>query len=156
MTDAPLPPPRSDMTFADRDMFSELTEGAFYSPPGVYGMEIRDIGFGKRTGGRVGVQIFRASGDVADPPLWHMHDLDIQIGYIISGWILYEFEGLGVVRVEAGTAIRHLPRNRLRVLDRSSDFEGIWVKSPAEDVVTLFPVDDTGGYGEVIYTHTES
>lgn len=156
MTDLPLPPPRPDMTFADSDMFSELTHDAFYSPPGVSGMEIRDIGFGKRTNGRVGAQIFRATGEAADPPLWHMHDLDIQIGYIISGWILYEFEGLGVVRVEAGTAIRHLPRNRLRVLDRSPDFEGIWVKSPAIDVVTLFPADEAGEYGEVLYTHTES
>lgn len=91
-------------------------------------LEVRNLGFGVPTGGAVGMQVFRANGQKASgAPVWHMHDLQVHVGYITKGWALYEFEGLGEVKVEAGTGICHLPCSRMRLLDRSPDFEGVWV-----------------------------
>ena len=141
-----LPPMSADLNLASEAQFNRIEPDSFVRPPGLPGMEVRNIGFGELGGGKVAAQIFRAcDGWSALSLVWHMHDLDLQIGYVISGWLRYEMEGLGEVLVEAGTAIYHIPRNRFRILDRSSDFEGIWFKVPATDVVTAFVPDGTGG-----------
>lgn len=146
MTDVPLPPRTSDMNVQPLDHFKPLDVDSFHSLPGLEGFEVRDLQIGVLNGGRAGVQIFRAAKEpMPGPGIWHMHDLDIQIGYIIRGWVLYEFDGSGEVKAEAGTVINHMPRCRLRILDRSPDYEGIWVKSPSHDVVTAFPYDEASG-----------
>jgi hypothetical protein len=151
----PLPPRGEDMNLATPDLFKPVRPDSFIAIPGLDGLEIRDLGFGELSDGAIGAQIFRATGgDVESAKMWHMHDLSYQLGYVYKGWALYEFEGIGPIRIEAGTAIYHLPRNRLRVLDRSADFEGIWIKLPARDVVTAFPFDEASqSYGEVRMTH---
>ena len=155
MAEAPLPPAAADMNFATPDLFKPLTSDSFKSVPGLEGLEVRDLGFGELSGGAIGAQVFRAS-PIPSPlsAVWHMHNLTFQIGYVTRGWILYEFEGVGQVRIEAGGAIFHRPRNRLRMLDRSSDFEGLWIKGPAQDTVTAFPFDEEAGeYREVTFVH---
>lgn len=133
-----LPPLSADMTLARQDLFLPEAEDSFVDVPGL-GLQVRDLGLGALSGGAMAGQVFRASPDgMPRPGHWHMHELVYQIGYITRGWALYEFEGVGTQRFERGTGIYHLPRNRLRVLDCSADFEGVWIKSPARDRITVF------------------
>ena len=129
------------MTLAN---FRSSSEAEYVTIPGQEGMEVRDLGLGAPSEGVVaGIVVRAAAGHTHAAGPWHMHNLALQVGYIISGWIDYEFEGVGRIRVQAGTAIYHLPRNRLRILDRSDDFEGVWIKGPAKDEAVLYTPGDT-------------
>jgi quercetin dioxygenase-like cupin family protein len=157
MSVPPLPPRAPDMNIAKIEHFSFLKDATFEKPPSGNGLETRDLGFAKISGGQVGVAVVRASGESCEPTLWHMHNLELQVGYIVKGWMKYEVDGLGEVTVEAGTGIYHVPRTRMRMLACSPDFEGIWVKMPPQDTVTLFiPDEDTQEYEAVEFENSLS
>ncbi len=150
MDDPPLPPRRPDMTLARPELFNAETADSFKRVAGFDGVEIRDLGLGALSGGALAGQVFRCAHPRTPlPGTWHMHDLAFQIGFITRGWGLYEFEGVGRLKLEAGASIFHLPRNRLRMLDCSDDFEGLWLKSSDRDRITAFiPDAATGAWSE--------
>ncbi len=159
MSHEPMLPPLVDVNIATENLFIPLAPNSFHIVPGDGGLEVRDVGLGVVSNGEVVAQVFRSTGDKpTEIGVWHMHNrLSLQIGYIIKGWLLYEFEGLGEMKVEAGTVIYHQPRTRLRVLGRSPDFEGIWIKGPSEDHVTFFEFDhDSEAYKESEAIHTSA
>ena len=147
----PLSPAPPGAQVPTHEHFRREAEGDFALVPGL-GIMVRDLGVGALSGGKVGLQVMRAVGamDEAMSWVWHEHNLELQIGYIFKGWIDYEFEGFGRIRLEAGTVVVHLPRNRLRVLGRADDFEGIWIKSPLEDEVRLHIPDAESGTYKVV------
>ena len=61
---------------------------------------------------------------------WHWHEWGFQIGYITKGWAVYEFEGVGVVKVEAGDFLFQPSNSRHRELNSSDDFEGVEITLP--------------------------
>ena len=72
----------------------------------------RDLGIGSATNGAVGAVISRSSdpGQNVDVTTgWHYHICDLQVFYIIRGWIDIEFEGTGVLRLEAGSCVNIPP-----------------------------------------------
>jgi hypothetical protein len=155
MTLPPLPTPTDSMNFMTAENFDLPGPDNFQAAP-MGEMEFRNLKFDRLSGGKVAAQIVRAMGPLTENvSVWHMHHLDFHLGYIIKGWIAYEFERLGEVRLEAGAGIFHLPRSRMRVIDRSPDFEGIWIKTPAEDEVSLFIFDeDDREYNEVNFVNS--
>ena len=127
--DAPLPPIRDDMQLARAEHFDHLKPDSFKSHSG--SLEIRNTEFSRITGGLVGVKVFRSMGaTVARGIPWHWHELGMHISYVIKGWAVFEFEGVGVVRLEAGTLIHQPPFNRHRELEQSEDFEVIEITLP--------------------------
>lgn len=145
-SDPKLPPLELGDNLANERMFNILTDTSFGSVLGSEHMEVRDLGFADNGDGGISMVIFRSTGiPMSAPSIWHMHDIDYHLGYIIRGWAEYEFEGLGRRRVEAGTAIHHAVRNRMRVIELSDDFEGLWIKRPHVDKVAVFaPVEGEG------------
>lgn len=144
--DLPVPSDGKSVNLADPSMFIELTSDSYVNVPPL-GLQVRDLGLAGLTNGLLAAQAVRASPDYDTlPGHWHMHDLKLQVGYVVSGWVTYEFDGVGVKRFDRGACIVHVPRNRLRMLAVSPDFEGIWFKNPNQEVVTFWqyqPDDDT-------------
>jgi hypothetical protein len=50
---------------------------------------------------------------------------------VLKGWVLFEYEGVGKVKMKAGSCFYQPPRIRHRELGHSRDLEMIEVVSPA-------------------------
>jgi mannose-6-phosphate isomerase-like protein (cupin superfamily) len=62
---------------------------------------------------------------------WHLHHTNFQMVYVIKGWIDFEYEEKGLVRLEAGTCVFQPPEIRHRELGHSEDLEIVEVVMPA-------------------------
>ncbi len=151
--EAPLPPADARMLMAEAEMFSVETPDSYHEVPGFEGLEIRPLQHvEKYTDGKWGgVILRRIPGTLFKRTAWHMHKLDMQCSYIVRGWIIMELEGLGRVRLEAGTSLIQPPLNRHRVLDASDDLVGIELNTPANFPTTVWLWDDEKQeYGTVV------
>ena len=93
--------------------------------------EYRDLGIEAATQGRVVAHVIRAAQgkDFSSQP--HRHRTQFQMVYILKGWIEFEYEGQGVVRLEAGSGVHQPPGIRHRELGHSDDIEMLEVVLPA-------------------------
>lgn len=93
--------------------------------------EYRDLGIKKATEGRVAAHVIRAAAgtDFSSQP--HTHQTEFQLVYILKGWIEFEYEGQGVVRLEAGSCVHQPPNIRHRELGHSDDIEMLEIVLPA-------------------------
>lgn len=99
--------------------------------------EYRELGVPGATGGAFGAHVIRAvPGDGARPE-WHLHELDFQFVYVLKGWVEFEYEDVGQVRLEAGSSVVQPPRVRHRELRHSDDVEMLEITSPAEFVTLV-------------------
>jgi quercetin dioxygenase-like cupin family protein len=85
--------------------------------------EYRDLGLKQATDGRVVAHVIRAAGGTEFSSQPHLHDTQFQFVYVLKGWIEFEYEGQGVVRLEAGSSVYQPPRIRHRELGHSPDVE---------------------------------
>jgi quercetin dioxygenase-like cupin family protein len=94
--------------------------------------EYRDLGIARATGGRVVAHVIRAcaGADFVGRP--HLHDTQFQFVYVLRGWVEFEYEGQGVVRLEAGSSVYQPPRIRHRELGHSADLELLEIVMPAD------------------------
>ena len=68
----------------------------------------------------------------------HYHDVDLQLVYVLRGWIKSEFEGEGEVTMREGSCWLQPPRIKHSVLDYSDDCEVLEIILPANfETVTL-------------------
>ena len=67
--------------------------------------EYRDRGIKSATGGRVDVHVIRAAAGENFSSQPHLHNTEFQLVYILKGWIEFEYEAQGVVRLEAGSCV---------------------------------------------------
>ena len=93
--------------------------------------EYRDLGIKRATQGKVVAHVIRARPGRAPHGEWHYHDVAVQFVYVLKGWVLFEYEGVGEVRMKAGSCFYQPPRIRHRELKHSRDLEMIEVVSPA-------------------------
>ena len=93
--------------------------------------EYRDLGIRQATQGRVEAHVIRAAAgqDFSSQP--HRHDTEFQLVYVLKGWIEFEYEGQGAVRLEAGSCVYQPPGIRHRELGHSEDVEMLEVVLPA-------------------------
>ena len=94
--------------------------------------EYRDLGMKAATSGRVTASVIRAAEGQAFSSQPHFHKTQFQLVYVLKGWIEFEYEGQGVVRLEAGSCVHQPPEIRHRELGHSHDVELLEVVLPAD------------------------
>lgn len=62
----------------------------------------------------------------------HLHDVDLQMIYVLKGWIKTELEGAGAHVMRVGSCWLQPPRIRHKVLDYSDDCEVLEIVLPAD------------------------
>lgn len=92
--------------------------------------EYRDLGIKKATDGRVAAHVIRSAAGTAFSSQPHLHRTEFQLVYILKGWIEFEYEGQGIVRLEAGSCVHQPPGIRHRELGHSDDIEMLEVVLP--------------------------
>jgi len=94
--------------------------------------EYRDLGMKDATLGRVTASVIRAAGGKEFSSQPHLHYTEFQLVYVLKGWIEFDYEGQGVVRMEAGSCVHQPPGIRHRELGHSDDVELLEVVLPAD------------------------
>lgn len=94
--------------------------------------EYRDLGMKAATGGRVTASVIRAADGQAFSSQPHFHKTQFQLVYVLKGWIEFEYEGQGAVRLGAGSCVHQPPGIRHRELGHSEDLELLEVVLPAD------------------------
>ena len=96
-------------------------------------LEYRYLGIKEATEGRVVAwHLRKIPGVPFSPGNPHLHRTSFQFVYVLKGWIDFEYEGQGVVRLEAGSCAHQPPSIRHRELGCSEDLEILEVVMPAE------------------------
>ena len=93
--------------------------------------EYRDLGIKEATGGRVVAHVIRAAAGTEFSSQPHTHKTAFQLVYVLKGWIEFEYEGQGRVRLEAGSCVHQPPEIRHREVGHSEDIEMLEVVLPA-------------------------
>jgi len=121
--------PRKAQTFnvshhRDKDFAVGLRRYAHY----------RDLGMAKATNGMVQAHVIRfvPPCDPREVAKLHFHDVDLQMVYVLKGWIKTELEGAGAHVMQAGSCWLQPPRIRHKVLDYSDDCEVLEIVLPAD------------------------
>jgi len=94
----------------------------------------RDLGIAAATKGLARAHVIRMIGpcDPAEVSKRHYHDVDLQMIYVLKGWMKSEFEGEGVVTMREGSCWLQPPRIEHTVLDYSDDCEVLEIILPAD------------------------
>ena len=93
--------------------------------------EYRDLGIKEATAGRVVAHVIRAAAGTQFSGQPHIHKTAFQLVYVLKGWIEFEYEGQGRVRLEAGSCVHQPPEIRHRELGHSKDIEMLEIVLPA-------------------------
>ena len=94
--------------------------------------EYRDLGIKRATQGKVVAHVIRARPGKAPHGEWHAHDCRVQFVYVLKGWVLFEYEGVGRVMMKAGSCFYQPPNIRHREIRHSKDVEMLEIVSPAK------------------------
>lgn len=94
--------------------------------------EYRDLGIRAATGGRVVAHVIRAAAgtDFSSQP--HFHKTSFQMVYVLKGWIEFEYQDQGSVRLEAGSCVHQPPGIRHREVGHSEDVELLEIVMPGD------------------------
>jgi hypothetical protein len=119
--------------FKQKFVASHLKDGAFDQGLRTYAA-YRDLGVAPATQGMVQAHVIRMIPpcDPAVVSKEHYHDVEFQLIYVLKGWMKGEYEGAGVVTMEAGSCWIQPPRIKHTVLDYSDDCELLEIIMPAE------------------------
>ena len=101
--------------------------------------EYRDLGIKRATRDKVVAHVIRALPGKTPHGEWHYHDVAVQFVYMLKGWVLFEYEGVGEVLMKAGSCFYQPPRIRHREIRHSRDVEMIEIVAPA--VFKTFPLE---------------
>ena len=108
-------------------------EGARFARRGLRNyFEYRDLGIKRATRGNVVAHVIRARPGKAPHGEWHAHDCKVQFVYVLKGWVLFEYEGVGEVMMKAGSCFYQPPNIRHREIRHSRDLELLEIVSPAK------------------------
>jgi len=115
-----------------RNFVASHAEGATFERGLRSFFEYRDLGIKQATGGLVDAHVIRAAAgsDFSSQP--HRHGTSFQMIYVLKGWIEFEYEGQGLVRLEAGSCAYQPAEIRHREVGHSADIELLEVVMPAD------------------------
>jgi quercetin dioxygenase-like cupin family protein len=94
--------------------------------------EYRDLGIKAATNGRVAAHVIRAVPGARFAGTPHRHGTTFQMVYVLKGWVEFEYEGRGVVRLDAGSCVHQPPGIRHREIGHSDDVEMLEIVMPAD------------------------
>jgi quercetin dioxygenase-like cupin family protein len=94
--------------------------------------EYRDLGIKDATAGRVAAHVIRAVPGAPFSGTPHRHGVAFQLVYVLKGWVEFEYEGRGPMRLEAGSCVHQPPGIRHRELGHSDDLELLEIVMPAD------------------------
>ena len=94
--------------------------------------DYRDLGIRQATDGRVEAHVIRAAAGAEFSSKAHFHQTLFQMVYVLRGWIEFEYEDHGIVRLDAGSCVHQPPGIRHRELGHSPDVEMLEIVMPAE------------------------
>ena len=95
--------------------------------------EYRDLGIAEATSGKVRAHVIRAlPGNEQEGSGTHRHDLEFQMVYILKGWVVFEYEGVGGFRLETGDCVHQPPGIHHAEIEHSSDLEMLEITLPAD------------------------
>jgi len=93
----------------------------------------RDLGIAAASGGLCQAQVIRLLSPCTDEVRQrHMHEPELQLVYVLKGWIKNEFEGEGIQMMSAGSCWLQPPGIKHTVLDYSADVELLEIIVPAD------------------------
>ena len=92
--------------------------------------EYRDLGIKRATKGKVVAHVIRARPGSAPQGEWHYHATNVQFVYVLKGWVLFEYEGVGKVMMKAGSCFYQPPRIRHREIRHSRDVQMLEIVAP--------------------------
>ena len=93
----------------------------------------RDLGMSAPTGGLCQAHVIRLLSPCTDEVRKrHLHEPELQLIYVLRGWIKNEFEGHGVQMMSAGSCWLQPPGIPHTVLDYSADVEMLEIIVPAD------------------------
>ena len=93
--------------------------------------EYRDLGIKRATKGKVVAHVIRARPGSAPHGEWHYHATAVQFVYVLKGWVLFEYEGVGRVMMKAGSCFYQPPGIRHREIRHSRNVEMLEIVAPA-------------------------
>jgi quercetin dioxygenase-like cupin family protein len=102
--------------------------------------EYRDLGIKAATDGRVVAHVIRGKPGAPFSGQPHRHGTTFQLVYVLKGWIEFEYEGQGAVRLEAGSCVHQPPLIRHRELGHSEDVELLEIVMPGDFDTEQVPV----------------
>ncbi len=93
----------------------------------------RELGIAAATNGLCQAHVIRLIGPCTEEVRKrHYHDTDLQLIYVLKGWMKNEFEGHGEQPMEAGSCWLQPPKIKHTVLDYSDDCEVLEIIVPAD------------------------
>ena len=93
----------------------------------------RDLGIAAATGGLCQAHVIRLLGPCTDEVRKrHFHETELQLIYVLKGWMRNEFEGHGEQLMQAGSCWLQPPGIEHTVLDYSDDCEVLEIIVPAD------------------------
>ena len=112
--------------------FSHWQEGDFAAGLRSYA-QYRDLGFAKATKGQAVAHVIRFVEPCSDQVrIWHTHDVEFQMIYVLKGWIKTEMEGHPPEQMQEGSSWMQPPQIRHRVVDYALGTELLEIVLPAE------------------------
>jgi quercetin dioxygenase-like cupin family protein len=94
--------------------------------------EYRDLGIKDATEGRVGAHVIRAVPGAPFNGTPHRHGVAFQLVYVLKGWVEFEYEDQGVMRLEPGSCVHQPPGIRHREVGHSEDLALLEIVMPAD------------------------
>ena len=92
----------------------------------------RDFGVKQATAGTIGAHMVKVIPGTHPHGQWHTHDLGFQFVCVVDGWVEFEYEDIGRVRLEKGSIVYQPPLIRHAEVAHSDDVTILEVVSPAE------------------------
>ena len=95
--------------------------------------QYRDLGIAAATGGLCQAHVIRLVPPVTDEVRKrHLHETELQMIYVLKGWVKNEFEGQGEQLMRQGSCWLQPPGIKHTVLDYSDDCEVLEIIIPAD------------------------
>lgn len=118
---------------AQRFSVNHLNEADF-KPDGLRSYALyRDLAVADASGGLCRAHVIRLLSPCTDEVrVRHIHEPELQLIYVLKGWVKNEFEGHGVQMMSAGSCFLQPPGIRHTVLDYSADVELLEIIVPAD------------------------
>lgn len=101
--------------------------------------EYRDLGIDAATQGQVVAHVIRAVPGTEHVSTLHCHKVKFQFVFVLQGWVEFEYEGYGPVRLERGSSVYQPPGIHHREIAHSDDLEMLEIVMPAQFETEMIP-----------------